>query len=262
MKSHRLISFAVLARIVALSFLATPARAYDHYNFQGGAGGASEILTLSGGNYELYVLARMELGSSAPSCLFSGSLTAMSDPYERISLGSAVILEPFDDDKSPRWQIDHNVTLSPGKYKLWISPESDCYWTFTLYAEPNQPAKSDGAPTPAKPCCITGVAMLKISGGKYVPSGTASLSETVRFTAFSPHSSHPKNPAFGIYQIRHGETIVKAGRLVPDRSADNSYDMYYVDVHWNGSGLQYLGRNTIQFITPQGSNSGEFILTK
>jgi hypothetical protein len=94
-----------------------------------------------------------------------------------------------------------------------------------------------------------------------VPSGTASLSDSVRFTAFRPHSSHP-NVAFGLYQIRHGEAIVMAGKLVPDRSADNSYDMYYVDVQWNGSSLQYLGKNTIQFITAQGSNSGEFILTK
>jgi hypothetical protein len=210
MKIHRLIRFAVLAEIVVLFFFAIPARAYDHFHFEGSAGGASKIITLTGGDYELYVFARMEYGLSTPSCLFSGSLTGMSAPYDRISLGSAVILEPFDDDKSPKWQIDHDVTLSPGRYKLWISSESDCYWTFTLYAEPNQTAKSDGASTPAKLCCITGVGMLKISGGKYVPSGTASLSDSVRFTAFR-YSSHPKNPAFGIYQIRHGETIVKAG---------------------------------------------------
>ncbi len=266
MKIHCLIG-AVLSGIAACAVLVTPARAYDSYSFEGGAGGTTKIITLAGGDYDLYLLVRREYSSVLPSCSFTGSLSGLSAPYGRVSLGMGIILEATPYDRTPTWKIDRIYTLSPGRYKLWINSPTDCHWSFMLYATSRQTAKSEARPPAqsASPCpiktCITPVDVMKISGGKYVLTDVVTLSDTVLFRSFLP-SSQPKDVApFDFYRIWHGDTVVKTGMLTRTGSTDNRYDMYYADVHWDINSSRYLGKNTIEFVTAQGNNNGKFTLT-
>lgn len=104
MKIARILIVA-FANIGVLCAAAMPAYA-NHYTFDG-EGGFKQSFSLTGGGYEVYLIAKHPArGYEAPDekyCSFSGMLERTSPTYNKISLGSAV--EVSSDNIAP-WKFD------------------------------------------------------------------------------------------------------------------------------------------------------------
>ncbi len=260
--------FLTLANIAVLGALAGPAHA-DNYSFEGD-GGFQKSFPLIGGEYDLYVIAKYPIrgyySAGSRSCSFAGMLERTSPTYDSWSLGTYI--SRSSDDVIP-WKIDQVLTLSAGQYELYITSVTDCKWIVTLVLNKPQTASppgtnpngNAGAPSKRIHCCILGITMVVPILGAVIPTKTTSVALPARFEAVI-FGTDEQSPYLGTYKIMHGETLVLEGMLMSGLSQDTRNFVYFVDVRWGRGSTKYLGKNTIEFTTWQGSSSLEFTLTK
>lgn len=247
--------------IAMLSICATAARAAESYFYSGtGARGASFYLI--GGQYSLYVYAKRPIkGYYTPAserCIFGGNLQRVWPTHEVMSLGSGVTLTTI----APHKIGPVPITLPAGLYALYIAPLTDCDWHFGLESTSQNTAG------------LAPVEMLRRdkgldssnSKGGLESSSTASVKDQVQFYA-QYRTDHDANvPASGDLQIIHDGKIVQTFPLKTGHDVASGASTFFLDIHWEQSDSQYLGKNTVKFIVKIGSteftSDGEFTLTQ
>ncbi len=253
MSCTRIVGLIVLFGATILA-IAEPAWAKG-YSYEGGAGGATRSFYLTGGDYELNLVA------DRPQdwlCLFSGSLDRVAPVYS-ISLGTAITLDK--DDWKP-WEVDHYEALPAGQYTLRIPVETTCNWSFRLVPTAGpQSSAAVGSKFRGKqetePCCLANVTMLKNPIVRPTRSKTASISDLVLLTAPFVSKSGIDQP--GMCEIRVGDTVIKEDVLQVRRQG--LHGVFYIYVQWNGIGVRDRGKITVRFHTPMGDSIAKFRLT-
>ncbi len=238
--------------IAMLSICATAARAGEGYIYSGTSGrGASFYLI--GGQYSLYVYAKRPIkGYYTPeskSCIFGGNLQRVSPTHDVMSFGSGVTIGTIVPHKIGPMPI----TLPAGLYALYIAPLTDCDWHFSL--------ESTSQNTPG----LAPVEMLRRDKG-LESSSTASVKDQVQFYA-QYRTDHGSNaPAYGDVQIIHDGKIVRTFPLKVGHDVASGANTFFLDIQWEQSDSQYLGKNTVKFIVTIGSDEfrsdREFTLTQ
>jgi hypothetical protein len=248
--------------IAMLSICATAARAGEGYFYEGTSGrGASFYLI--GGQYSLYVYAKRPIkGYYIPEserCIFGGNLQRVWPTHDVMSLGSGITLTTIVPHKIGPVPI----TLPAGLYSLYIAPLTDCDWHFSLESTSQNTAG------------LAPVEMLRRDKGResssnskggLESSSTTSLRDQVQFYA-QFRTDHGSNvPASGDLQIIHDGKIVRTFPLKVGRDVASGANAFYLDIQWEQSDNQYLGKNTVKFIVKIGSaeltSVGEFELTR
>lgn len=280
MKIARML-LVILGNIGLLWALATPVYA-DNYSFNGG-GGFTRSISLVGGDYEVYLVAKIPAGIRY--CFFSGMLQQTSPANQKISLGSGM---EVTDNVFP-WKIDRVMFVPAGQYTFWVASQTDCWWTFTMVLKPGQDsgrAANAGQPEQhiirgadakefaeglglaikkatdgIETCCVGEVVMVRIVPRGQYPSSAISLKDHVRFYSSYVNLS-PGEPS-GIWMLKHDGEIVCAGVLQTGLSPDKKRTILYADVHWDQSDSKYLGKFTVEFDTTRGNTAAaEFTLTQ
>jgi hypothetical protein len=191
-------------------------------------------------------------------CIFGGNLQRVWPTHDVMSLGSGIMLTTIVPHKIGPVPI----TLPAGLYALYIAPLTDCDWHFSL--------ESTGQNTAG----LAPVEMLKRdkgldssnSKGGLESSSTASVKDRVQFYA-QYRSDHGSNvPASGELQIIHDGKIVQTFPLKLGHDIASGASTFFLDIQWEQSDSQYLGKNTVKFIVKIGSaeltSVGEFDLTR
>ena len=238
--------------IAMLSICATAARAGESY-FYAGTGARSASFHLIGGQYSLYVYAKRPIkGYYTPEsarCIFSGNLQRVWPTHEVLSLGSGITISTI---------VPHKigpvpVTLPAGLYALYIASLTDCDWHFSLESTSQNTAG------------LAPVEMLRRDKG-LESSSTASVKNQVQFYA-QYRTDHDSNvPASGELQIIHYGKIVRTFPLKVGHDVASGASTFFLDIQWEPSDSQYLGKNTVKFIVKIGSaeftSEGESTLTQ
>ena len=247
--------------IAMLSICATAARAEEGY-FYAGTGARSASFYLIGGQYSLYLNAKRPIkGYYAPEsarCIFGGNLQRVWPTHEVMSLGSGVTLPTIVPHKIGPVPI----TLPAGLYALYIAPLTDCDWHFSLVSTSQNTAG------------LAPVEMLRRdkgldssnSKGGLESSSTASVKDLVQFYA-QYRTDHGSNvPVSGDLQIIHDGKIARTFPLKIGHDVASGANAFYLDIQWEQSDSQYLGKNTVKFIVKIGSaeftSVEEFELTR
>jgi hypothetical protein len=248
--------------IAMLSICATAARAGESY-FYSGTGGRSASFHLIGGQYSLYLYAKRPIkGYYTPEserCIFGGNLQRVWPTHEVMSLGSGVTLSTIVPHKIGPVPI----TLPTGLYALYIAPLTDCDWHFSLESTSQNTAG------------VAPVEMLRRDKGRestsnskggLESSSTASVKDLVQVYA-QYRTDHDSNvPASGELQIIHYGKIVQTFPLKVGHDVASGASTFFLDIQWEPSDSQYLGKNTVKFIVKIGSaeftSDGEFTLTQ
>ena len=237
--------------IAMLSICATAARAGESY-FYAGTGARSASFHLIGGQYSLYVYAKRPIkGYYTPEserCIFSGNLQRVWPTHEVMSLGSGITISTI---------VPHKigpvpVTLPAGLYALYIASLTDCDWHFSLESTSQNTAG------------LAPVEMLRRDKG-LESSSTASVKSQVQFYAQYRTDHGSTVPASGDLQIIHDGKIVRTFPLKVGHDVGSGANAFFLDIQWEPSDSQYLGKNTVKFIVTIGSaefrSDGEFTLT-
>jgi hypothetical protein len=247
--------------IAILSICATAARAGEGY-FYSGTGARSASFYLIGGQYTLYMYAKRPIKgyytAESGRCIFGGNLQRVWPTHEVMSLGSGVTLTTIVPHKIGPVPI----TLPAGLYALYIAPLTDCDWHFSLESTSQNTAG------------VAPVEMLRRdkgldssnSKGGLESSSTASVKDQVQFYA-QYRTDHDANvPVSGDLQIIHDGKIIQTFPLKIGRDVASGASTFFLDVHWEQSDSQYLGKNTVKFIVKIGSaeltSVGEFEITR
>jgi len=238
--------------IAMLSICATAARAGESY-FYAGTGARSASFHLIGGQYSLYVYAKRPIkGYYTPEsarCSFSGSVQRVWPTHEVLSLGSGITISTI---------VPHKigpvpVTLPAGLYALYIASLTDCDWHFSLESTSQNTAG------------LAPVEMLRRDKG-LESSSTASVKNQVQFYAQYRTDHGSSVPASGDLQIIHDGKIVRTFPLKVGHDVASGANAFFLDIRWEQSDSQYLGKNTVKFIVTIGSaefrSDGEFTLTQ
>jgi len=243
----------VILIITGMAVIMVNARA-EAYEFEGAAGGTNESFFVAGGQYELSLVAERPQDWL---CLFSGSLDRVAPAFS-ISLGNAITVD--QDDWKP-WAVDHLETLAAGEYRLQVSPQTTCHWTFHLVPTTPDLPQSKASPQPAAktvPCCLERITMFRNPMGRPVRATTASIGDLVLLAA--PFIGKPAYNEIGMGEIRIGSNTVKEDVLQVHRYAGRN--AFYLYVQWNQLGIRNRGKITVRFHTPMGDSIGKFTLTK
>ena len=247
--------------IAILSMWTTAARAGESY-FYSGTGARSASFYLIGGQYTLYMYAKRPIkGYYTPEserCIFGGNLQRVWPTHEVMSLGSGVTLTtivPHKIGPAP-------ITLPAGLYSLYIAPLTDCDWHFSLESTSQNTAG------------LAPVEMLRTdkgldssnSKGGLESFSTASVKDQVQFYA-QYRTDHDANvPVSGDLQIIHDGKIVQTFPLKIGHDVASGASTLFLDIHWDQSDSQYLGKNTAKFNVRIGSaeltSVGEFELSR
>jgi len=265
METGRVFNIMTLASVTVLCLFAMPIRAEQTLSFDGD-GGFQKSFSLSGGEYKLFLTAKHPLRAyETPSkfCSFGGALEPVTATAERIPLGTAVKLS-LDDD-SP-WKVDHLVTLPAGQYKLWISLQTDCEWSFSLAANAGVESGASVVSARATHCCLGPVRMITMDGldspnqDQTYPT-TVSLGEVSVFRA-PFKKADPSSQVVGFLLIKQGEKTIRMELLGVDEDPISHFDEFHKLVQWDKNETQYLGRITVEFVTTMGRSSAEFTVTR
>jgi len=247
--------------IAMLSIWATAACAGESY-FYSGTGARSASFYLIGGQYTLYMYAKRPIkGYYTPEsgrCIFGGNLQRVWPTHEVMSLGSGVTLTtivPHKIGPAP-------VTLPAGLYALYIAPLTDCDWHFSLEST----SQNTAGLAPVQMLRRDKALDSSNSKGGLESSSTGSLKDQVQFYA-QYRTDHDANvPVSGDLQIIHDATIVQTFPLNIGHDVASGASTFFLDIHWDQSDSQYLGKNTVKFIVRIGSaeltSVGEFELTR
>jgi hypothetical protein len=247
--------------IAVLSICVTAARSEEGY-FYAGTGARSASFYLIGGQYSLYVNAKRPIkGYYAPEserCIFGGNLQRVWPTHQVMLLGSGVTLTTIVPHKIGPVPI----TLPAGLYALYVAPLTDCDWHFSLVSTSQNTAG------------LAPVEMLRRdkgldssnSKGGLESSSTASVRDRVQFYA-QYRTDHDSNvPASGELQIIHDGEIVETFPLKIGHDVASGASTFFMDIQWEPSDNQNLGKNTVKFIVKIGSaeltSVGEFELTR
>lgn len=242
--------------VVMYGILATTAHA-DDFSFDG-EGGAKKSFSLTGGQYELYLIAKYPARGYSESgtreCFFAGMLERISPTYEKWTLSPGI---PVSEDNIFPLKIDRQVTLPAGQYNLFVASSTDCWWNFTLVKT------REAAPAPAatKPAGTIGpVKLLKQMGSVKIVSQTASVQQPVRL--FAPYTvNDPLVRLMGFCLIDQGDKAFFIDKLQVGVD-EAKHPIFYVDVTLSEKQKQFLGKSTAKFVTSLGTSTGEFTLTK
>jgi hypothetical protein len=239
--------------IAMLSICATAARAGESY-FYAGTGTRRASFYLIGGQYSLYVNARRPIkGYYTPEsarCIFGGNLQRVWPTHEVMSLGSGVTVSTI---------VPHKIgpvalTFPAGLYVLYVAPLTDCDWHFGLESTSQNTAG------------VAPVEMLRRDKGGLESSSTASVKDQVQFYAQYRTDHGSSVPASGDLQIIHDGNIVRTFPLKVGHDVASGGNALYLDIQWEQSDSQYLGKNIVKFIVKIGSveftSDGEFTLTQ
>lgn len=247
----RAIGWAILI-ITGMAVIVVNARA-EAYVYEGAAGGTTKTFMVTGGDYELSLVAERPVDWL---CLFSGSLDRVAPAYS-ISLGNAITVD--QDDWKP-WAVDHRETLAAGEYTLHVSAETTCSWSFHLLpsAEAETQANVSAKPPSETLCCIASVAMFRNPMTRPVKSSTASIKDLVLLAA--PFVSRPVFNEVGMGEIRIGNNLIKEDVLESHRTGNHG--VFYLYLQWSDIGVRNGGKVTVRFHTPMGDSVGKFTITK
>lgn len=280
MKAARMI-LVILVNIAALWAVAAPAYA-DSY-FLNGEGGFNRSISLVGGDYEVFLVAKIPAGRN--HCFFGAMLQQALPASQKISLGSGV---EVTDNVFP-WKIDRVMSLPAGQYTFWVASESDCLWTFTIVRQSGQ--NSGGAANAVQPeqrrtreedaklwaevsgslmkkitnglvtCCIHEVVILRVVASGQYPSSEVSLKDHVRF--YSSYANLSTLKPLGYWILKRDGEIVNAGGLQTGFSPDKKQMIFYADMQWDHDDSRYLGKLTVEFVTTRGNSAAAvFTLTQ
>jgi hypothetical protein len=251
MRRSKLGAKAILV-IAMLSICATAAGAGESY-FYAGTGGRTASFHLIGGQYSLYVYASRPIkGYYTPEsqrCIFGGNLQRVWPTHEVMSLGSGVNVSTI---------VPHKIgpvalTLPAGLYALYVATLTDCDWHFSLESTSQNTAG------------LAPVEMLRRDKGGLGSSSTASVKDQVQFYAQYRTDQGSSVPASGDLQIIHDGKIVQTFPLKVGHDVASGANAFYLDIQWEQSDSQYLGKNTVRFVVKIGSaeftSVGEFALT-
>lgn len=241
--------------VVMYGILATTAHA-DDFSFNG-EGGAKKSFSLTGGQYELYLIAKYPARGYSESgtreCFFAGMLERVSPTYEKMTLSEGI---PVAEDNIFPLKIDRQVTLTAGQYELFVASSTDCWWSFALVKT------REAAPAPAtKPAGTIGpVKLLKQFLDAKIVSQTASVQQPMRL--FAPYTvNDPSIKLMGFCLIDQNDKAFFIDKLQVGVD-EAKRPIFYVDVTLSEKQKQFLGKSTAKFVTSLGTSTGEFTLTK
>jgi len=239
------------AAFVTVAVCMTPARADEGHSYSGDGGYVADFY-LIGGQYQLYEYAK--LGPAAirlhHSCIFGGHFSRLLPDQETMRMGPVTIattLVPY--------RINLNsVAMPAGLYRLYIASSTDCPWSFDVIS------------TQENPSGVASVQMVKMNGTDRHLTATASLADTVEFSADFRTDHNAVEQVSGNMQILHEGEIVRdvplqSGTAVPLRG-----NFFYGNVQWGPSDAKYVGTNTVKFAVKIGpkefTSTAEFTLTQ
>ena len=107
--------------------LAAPALA-DGINASGSSGFVKEF-SLSGGTYDVYIRARFvpdPNDAARNDCLFLGRFSRLNVDSDSARIGTDVRISFVP------YKVFKTVTLPAGRYRLMVTPLSDCDWVFII----------------------------------------------------------------------------------------------------------------------------------
>jgi hypothetical protein len=242
-----------LLAIVAFAMVlyVTPARADEGHSYSGDGGFVTEFY-LIGGQYQLYTYAK--LGPAAirlhHSCIFGGHFSRLLPDQETTRMGPVTIattLVPY--------RINLNsVAMPAGLYRLYIASSTDCRWNFDVISTQEN---SSG---------VASVQMVKMNGTDRHLTATASLADTMEFSADFRTDHNAVEQVSGTMQILHDGEIVRDGPLQFGTAVPLRGNFFYGNVQWSPADAKYLGANTVKFMVKIGpkefTTTGEFTLTQ
>jgi hypothetical protein len=192
-------------------------------------------------------------------CTFSGNLQHVWPTHEVMSLGSGVTVSTI---------VPHKIgpvalTLPGGPYALYVAILTDCDWHFSLESTSQNTAGLAAVEILKRD---KGLESSSNSKGGLESSSTASVKDQVQFYA-QYRTDHGSNvPASGNLRIIHHGKIVRTFPLKVGHDVASGASAFYLDIQWDQSDSQYLGKNTGKFIVTIGSaeftSDGEFTLTQ
>jgi hypothetical protein len=240
-------AWLALSSLLALG--AGPAGAAESYFYRGTSGVAGTFY-LIGGEYTLYVYAKLPVPRpyirSATSCLFGGNFDRIWPTKDSMTLGSglAISMVPYKLAPAP-------ITLQAGLYHLHMATLTTCDWKFIISSTGQNAAG------------IAPVIMLKGAGAL---SDTASLAEPVRFYAQYRTDHDARVAVSGSMQIVHEGHVVRTLPLTLGVDAASAATAFTADVRWEQADAKLLGKNTVNFNVKIGgvdfTSTSEFTLTQ
>lgn len=241
--------------VVMYGILTTTAHA-DDYSFNG-EGGAKKSFSLTGGQYEVYLIAKYPARGYSESgtreCFFAGMLERVSPTYQKWTLSPGI---PVSEDNIFPLKIDRQETLLAGQYNLFVASSTDCWWSFTVLKT------GEAAPAPAatKPAGTIGPVKLLKQVFDVKVSQTASVQQPFRL--FAPYTvNDPSVRLMGFCFIDQNDKAFFIDKLQVGVD-EGKHPIFYVDVILSENQKQFLGKSTAKFVTSLGTTTGEFTLTK
>lgn len=217
-----------------MAALAVPGYGRESY-FYHGDGGYSASFNLIGGQYTVYVSAhfvRNYKTHSPDSCIFVGNLQRVWPSHETAQLGGpAPVRNPIWFKLGPK-----PVSLAAGHYALYIASMSDCEWKFLLVSAP---ANATGVAEPQ---------MFKAGSAGTQVSNSASLKNTVQFTAQYRTAKDAAVPVSGELQLVHGGQVVRTFPLKFGIDQAMQASIAYAGLQWQDSDAKYAGKNTARMV--------------
>jgi len=264
MKAAR--SFRTLCALAGLAalWLLVAAEGQERISYQG-ENGFKQSFSLSGGQYRLYVYARDPIAENLPAgfdkCVFGGSLERTSPTYESLPLGSSIRVS--QSDWTP-WKIDREMTLTAGRYTLYVLSTTDCQWTFEL----DSTAKADDSPvfnvSLTNGCFLRSCVLppIALAPGSPNDSGrSVSLrAHAVEFVAPFVRRGNSARPS-GTYVVKQGGKTLREQPLQVDEDPEGHHDHFYIVETWNKGVKPEAGKITVEFVTNLGRSSAEFTVT-
>ncbi|MGB7189561.1 MAG: hypothetical protein WBD10_05450 [Acidobacteriaceae bacterium] len=237
--------------LLVMAILAVPGYGRESH-FYHGDGGYSASFNLIGGQYTVYVSAHFVQNyktHSPDSCVFVGNLQRVWPTHESSQLGGpAPIRNPIWFKLGPK-----PVALAAGHYALYIASTSDCEWKFILASSPQN---------------ATGIAeprMFKAGAMGTSASDTASLKDTVQFTAQYRTAKDAALPVSGEMQIVHDGQLVRTFPVKFGIDDAMQASIASVELRWQDSDAKYAGKNTARMVLKIGgqeyTTSTDFLLT-
>ena len=253
MKDFRFLWIALAVVIATLFVFVAPTHAAETYLYQGESSFRGSFF-LIGGQYSLYVNAKRPIkGYSTPessSCIFGGNLQRVWPTQDTMSLGAGITISTM----VPHKIGPETLTLPAGLYVLYIPPLTSCDWKFVL----NSTSQNSAG--------VELVRMLTMSQAGPKFSETASVRDRVQFYAQYRTENDTKAPVSGVVQIINDGKVVQTLPLQVGTDFDGYATVFFVNLQWEPSDANYLGKNSVKFIVKIGSfeftSSGEFTLTQ
>jgi hypothetical protein len=247
-RTRRFFAVAMVQMLVALLPLA--AHASEGYFYQG-LSGFSASFYLIGGQYQLYVNARLPtspFNTNPRPCTFGSVFGRVSPDPEATTLGPGAAITT-----GVQYAIKPTLTLPAGLYQVKIVTLTTCSWNFDLIS--TTPNKAGLAPPQ----------MRRETGHSMEMADTVSMGDTVEFFAPFRSINSQQTNVTGTLEIINGGQVIESLPLRGDGVVGRC-NVFYVDLRWEPRDAKYLGKNIAKMSVKIGqeefTTSAEFTLTQ